>query len=141
MDPWKDARYGPRHLVKARWFTVAAATALALGIGANTSTALSADQRTREIGIRVALGAEPRQMSWLSLRRSLRYLAIGLPVGILGALGVGQLLQSILVQISSTDPLTPAGIVLLLAVVSLVACLIPARRAARLDPMVALRVE
>ncbi len=140
MDPWKDARYGALHLVKARWFTVAAATALTLGIGSNTITAFSVDQRAREIGIRIALGAQPRQMSWLSLRRSLGYLAIGLPVEILGALGVGQLLRSILV-ISPTDPLTLADIVLLLAVVSLVVCLIPARRAARLDPMVALRVE
>ena len=80
-------------------------------------------------------------MSWLSLRRSMGYLAIGLPAGILGALGVGRLLQSTLVQISPTDPLTLVGIVLLLAVVSLVACLIPAQRAAHLDPMVALRVE
>ena len=81
-------------------------------------------------------------MSWLSLRRPLGYLAIGLPAGILGAsLGVGQLLQSILIQISPADPLTLAGIVLLLAVVSLVACLILAQRAARLDSMVALRIE
>lgn len=91
-------------------------------------------------GSRVALGAEAGQISWLTFRRSLCYLAIGLPAGFLGALGVGQVLQAVLV-ISPTDPMTLAGIVALFAVVSLLACLIPAQRAARLDPMVALRPE
>ena len=102
--------------------------------------ASSVAQRTREIGIRVALGAEARQISWLTLRRSLRYLAIGLPAEFLGALGTGQVLQAVLV-VSPTDPLTLAGIVALFAVVSLLACLVPARRAARLDPMVGFRPE
>ena len=109
-------------------------------VGVYAVTASSVAQRTREIGIRVALGAEAGQISWLALRRSLRYLAIGLPAGLLGALGVGQVLAAILV-VSPTDPLTIAGIVALFAVVGLVACVVPARRAAHLDPMVALRVE
>ena len=122
-------------------FSAFAGIALVLSaVGVYSVTASSVAQRTREIGIRVALGAEAGQISWLTLRRSLRYLAIGLPAGFLGAVAVGQVLQAVLV-FSPTDPLTLAGIVALFAVVSLVACLVPARRAARLDRMIALRPE
>ena len=68
-------------------------------------------------------------------------LAVGLPIGLAGAAGVGLLLQSLVVQTSPTDPLILATIVLVLVVVAVVACIIPAQRAARLDPMVAFRVE
>ena len=129
------------HRVLGLMFSLFAGIALVLSaIGVYFVTASTVAQRTREIGIRVALGAEARQISWLTLRRSLRYLAIGFPAGLLGALGVGQILEAIIV-ISPTDPLTLGGIVALFTVVSLVACLVPAQRAARLDPMVALRVE
>ena len=89
----------------------------------------------------MALGAEPRQMSWLVLRRSFAQLAVGVPIGVLGASAVGRLLQGLLVQQSSTDPVTLGTIVVVLVGVAVVACLLPARRAARLDPMVALRIE
>ena len=78
---------------------------------------------------------------WLVLRLALVQLAIGLPIGIAGAFGVGRLLQSLLVQTSPTDPLTLVSIVTLLVGVAVLACLWPARRAARLDPMLALRYE
>ena len=80
-------------------------------------------------------------MSWLSLGRSFSSWLVGPPLGIAGARGVGQLLQNLLVQIGRTDPVTLSTIVLVLAGVAVFACLVPARRAARLDPMVALRVE
>ena len=80
-------------------------------------------------------------MTWLVLRRALVQLGIGLPIGLAGAAAVGQLLQSVVVQTSSTDPLILGMIVVVLAVVAVAACIIPAQRAARLDPMVALRVE
>ncbi len=111
------------------------------GVGLYSVTAHSVTQRTQEIGIRVAHGAHPRQVTWLVLRRALLQLGIGLPIGLVGAAAVGQLLQSIVVQTSATDPLLLGTIVLVLAVVAVVACIIPAQRAARLDPMVAFRVE
>ena len=122
-------------------FSAFAGIALVLSaVGVYSVTASPVAQRTREIGLRVALGAEAGQKSWLALRRSLRYLAIGLPAGILGALGVDQVLQAVL-MVSPTDPPTLAGIVALFAVASLAACLVAAQRAARLDPMIAIRPE
>jgi ABC-type lipoprotein release transport system permease subunit len=80
-------------------------------------------------------------ISWLALRRVLGHLAIGLPLGALGALAVGRLLQSLLVQTSPQDPLTLIAVVGVMAGVAIMACLWPARRAARIDPVVALRAE
>jgi putative ABC transport system permease protein len=123
-------------------FTIFAVIALILSaVGLYAVTAYSVSQRTSEIGIRMALGAQPEQVLWLVLRRSLLQLAIGLPVGIAGALGVGRLLQSLLVQTSSRDPLTIAVIALVMVVVSVAACFWPARKATRLDPVTALRYE
>jgi putative ABC transport system permease protein len=80
-------------------------------------------------------------MLWLVLRRALIQLAIGLSLGVAGAFGVGKILQSILIQTSAGDPLTLSLVVVLLIAVALLASLWPARRAARLDPMLALRYE
>ena len=139
-----------QYLAQRRWvfrvfglmFSVFAGIALILSaVGLYSVTAHSVTQRTQEIGIRVAHGAHPRQVTWLVLRRALVQLGIGLPIGLAGAAAVGQLLQSVVVQTSATDPLILGTIVLVLAVVAVVACIIPAQRASRLDPMVALRVE
>ena len=110
-------------------------------VGLYAVTAYSVTQRTQEIGLRVALGAQPGQVQWLILRRALGQLAIGLLLGVGGALGVGQILQNQLFQTSPTDPTTLVAIVGILMSVAVLACLVPARRAARLDPMVALRYE
>src|SRR5436190_24333723 len=119
-----------------------AAIALLLSsVGLYAVTAYSVRQRTQEIGIRMALGAQPRSMLWMVLRRALVQLAVGLPIGILGALGVGKILQSLLVQTSPADPVTLVSVVVLLIAVAVLACLWPARRAARLDPVRALRYE
>ena len=120
-------------------FTLIALVLSAVGLYA--VTAYSVTQRTQEIGLRVALGAQPGQVQWLILRLALKHLAIGLLIGAVGALGVGQLLQSLLVQISPTDPTTLISIMAILMSVAVLACLWPARRAARLDPMVALRYD
>jgi putative ABC transport system permease protein len=137
-------------LAQQRWtfrvfggmFTIFAAIALVLSaVGLYAVTAYSVTQRTAEIGVRMALGAQAKQVVWLILRRSLVQLAIALPIGLAGAFGVGRLLQSVLVKTNGRDPLTIAAIALLMIAVSLAACVWPARRAMRLDPVSALRYE
>ncbi len=139
-----------QRLAQTRWpfrvfgtmFTLFALIALLLSsVGLYAVTAYSVAQRTQEIGVRMALGAQSGQVAWLFLRRACVQLTIGLALGLGGAFGVGRLLRSLLVQTSSRDPFTLVSIALLLAVVSVVACLGPARRATRLDPLVALRYE
>ncbi len=101
----------------------------------------SVSQRAREIGIRVALGAQQGNVMRLVLGQGARLTAIGLVVGIATALGLTQLMGSILYGVRATDPLTFIFVAVLLALVALAACYIPARRAMRVDPMVALRYE
>jgi putative ABC transport system permease protein len=137
-------------LARQRWqyevfgsmFGVFAAIALVLSsVGLYAVTSYSVTQRTQEIGIRMALGAKPGGMLWMVLKRALIQLGIGLPIGIAGALGVGKILQSLLVQTAAGDPLTLVLVIGILVAVAVLACLWPARRAARLDPMRALRCE
>ncbi len=101
----------------------------------------SVTQRTHEIGIRMALGAEPGQVMRLILAHGLKLAVIGVAIGIGASLGLTRLMSSLLFGISATDPLTFAGVAILLTIVSLAACYIPARRAMKVDPMVALRYE
>jgi putative ABC transport system permease protein len=110
-------------------------------VGLYAVTAYSVTQRTQEIGVRMALGAQPSQVLWLFQRRALTHLAIGLVLGLAGAIGVGQLLQSLLVGTAPTDPITLLSIASLLVAVALAASFWPARRATRLDPVIALRYE
>jgi putative ABC transport system permease protein len=137
-------------LAQQRWpfrvfgtmFAIFAMIALVLSaVGLYAVTAYSVTQRTAEIGVRVALGAEPRHVAWLVLRRALLHLAIGLPLGVGGAFAVGRVLKSVLVQAGDRDLVTIAAIVALMTAVSVAACLWPARRATRPDPVSALRYE
>jgi ABC-type antimicrobial peptide transport system permease subunit len=98
-------------------------------------------QRTQEIGVRMAVGAQPRQVAWLVLRRGLRQLLVGLAIGLVSAWALSRVMADLLVGVRPGDPATLAAIATLLTVVSIAACLIPARRAARVDPMIALRNE
>jgi predicted permease len=98
-------------------------------------------QREREIGVRVALGATPAEVVRLMLVRSMVPVAIGLAVGLLGAVASTRLLSSLLYEVSPTDPLTLAAVVILLIVAAAIAAYLPARRAAGVDPTVALRSE
>jgi len=98
-------------------------------------------QRTQEIGVRVALGAVPAQIRWLVVRAAIVQLSVGLGLGLMAAWLVSGVVGSLLVQIAPTDPVTFASSAALLIAVTLSACLIPAVRATRLDPITALRVE
>jgi predicted permease len=123
-------------------FAIFAVIALVLSsVGLYAVMAYSVTERTQEIGVRMALGAEGRQMSWLILKRGLLQLAMGLTLGLAGALALSRVLRTVLVQITPTDPVTFVAITLLLTVVSIAACLLPARRATRVDPLIALRAE
>jgi ABC-type antimicrobial peptide transport system permease subunit len=103
--------------------------------------AYAVTQRTAEIGLRLALGARGGAVLWLILRRGLGQLVIGLTIGLVGAWFISMVLASLLVQITPRDPATFAVITGLLVLVALAACLVPATRAMRLDPVVALRKE
>jgi putative ABC transport system permease protein len=98
-------------------------------------------QRTQEIGVRMALGAQPSNMLALILGRGARLALIGIAAGVLGALALTRFLSSLLFGVAPKDPLTFAGVALLLFGVALAACYVPARRAMRVDPMVDLRYE
>ena len=103
--------------------------------------AYSVRQRTQEIGVRMTLGADRREVSWLVLKRGLGQLAIGLTVGLAGALALSRVMRRLLVEITPSDPVTFLSITTLLTCVSIAACLLPARRATRVDPVVALSAE
>jgi putative ABC transport system permease protein len=103
--------------------------------------AYSVSRRTREIGVRVALGAGSGDVLRMVLSQGLRTIFIGVAIGIIGSLALTHTVESLLFGVTATDPLTFAGVTLLLVAAALLACFIPARRATKVDPMVALRYE
>jgi len=121
---------------------IAGTMALLLGaVGLYGVIAYSVSQRTREIGIRIALGAQQNNVMKLILGEGMLVILIGLAIGLAGSLALTRFISSLLFGVTATDPLTFAGVAVLLAVVALAACYIPARRATRVDPIVALRYE
>ena len=98
-------------------------------------------KRVHEIGIRVAMGASAGRVARLILSRGMVLVAVGVVLGFVGALGAGRLMEDFLFQTTATDPVTYGGVGLFFAAVALVACVVPAWRALRVDPMVAFRAE
>ena len=129
-------------------YEVAAGLAAAMGllglvlsiVGVYGVISYAASQRTHEIGVRMALGAQPRQILRMILRQGIVIVAVGLVVGVLAALAAAKVVGTFL-TVSPTDPITYAAVSVLLTLVALAACAIPARRAMRVDPMVALHYE
>lgn len=119
----------------------AGAALLLASIGIYGAVAYSVEQRTGEIGVRMALGAQTRDVLRLVVNQGMRPVLIGLVIGIASAFGLGRLIASQLYEVSAHNPALLAGSTLLLATTALVACLLPARRAAHVDPIQALRAE
>jgi predicted permease len=129
-----------RRMVRLASFFGLVALALA-SVGLYGLMAYAVVCRTSEIGVRMALGALPANVLWMILRESLLLVGVGVTLGLAASVAAVRVIQYQLYGLSPTDPLTFGAVVLLLGVVALLACLVPARRAARVDPMTALRTE
>jgi len=114
---------------------------LLAAIGLYGVLAFTVSQRTREIGIHLALGAQNRDVLVMVIRQGMFLVVIGAAFGVVVAYAVTRLIQSLLFGVSATDPLTFVLVPLVLAVVGFIACYVPARRATKVDPLVALRYE
>ena len=134
-----DLRY--RHMESLPYYTFGIVAGFLAVAGIYGVMAYSVSQQTREFGIRLALGAQPYNIVNQVLRRSFLLIGIGLCFGIVGTLVLGRILSSMVFGISPLDPITYVGVSTLFTVVILLACYIPARRAAKIDPMEALRCE
>jgi len=130
-------------------FRLGASLAAAMGllglllaiVGVYGVVSYAATQRTQELGVRMALGATPRQILALLLRQGTQLVAAGLLFGLVGAWALTRAMSHMLVGVSPSDPLTSLSVAALLSFITLLACWIPARRAMRIDPIVALRYE
>ena len=114
---------------------------LLASIGIYGAVAYTVEQRTGEIGVRMALGAQTRDVLRLVVNQGMKPVVIGLVIGILSAIALGRLIASQLYEVSAHNPALLGGATVLLAAIALLACLLPARRAALVDPVQALRTE
>jgi ABC-type antimicrobial peptide transport system permease subunit len=140
MDQIMESSMGSRRLTMLLLGLFATVALLLATVGIYGAIAFSGAQRTQELGIRRALGAQNYDIMWLMLGQGLTLALMGSALGIVGALVLTRVMRSLLFHISPADPATYIGIALLWVVVGLAASYIPARRAARIDPAQALRV-
>ena len=123
-------------------FGIAAGMALLLGsVGLYGVIAYIVSQRTREMGVRIALGAQASRVHRLVLRQGMTLALAGVALGLVGAVGVSRFLEAFLFEVEPVDPVTYGGVAALLLAVAWLACYWPARRASRVDPLVAIRME
>jgi putative ABC transport system permease protein len=141
MDQRMAEPVAPRRFQMLLFGIFAAVALLLAAVGVYGVISYGVSRRTHEIGIRMALGAEPRDVLRLIIRQSMTLVAIGVSLGLAASLALTRLMSSLLFSLSPTDPATFAVITLLLAGVALASCYLPARRAAKVDPMIALRQE
>jgi putative ABC transport system permease protein len=150
MLPVFDVRTMEEHRERSFWqqrlfgimFAVFGAIALLLAaVGVYGVLSYSVSQRTQEIGVRVALGAERRDVMRLVVGHGLKLAGLGVGFGLLGAAGITPVIASQLYNISASDPASFAGVALFLSAVALIASYVPARRATAVDPLIALRNE
>ena len=141
MDEWL-ARVvaAPRYQTTLLALFAALAMSLA-GVGIYGVMSYSVNQRTREIGVRMALGARRWNVLRLVLRQGMGLVVIGVVIGLIGAVALTRVIGSLLFDVGARDPATFSGVAILLSAVAFIACIIPARRATKVDPMVALRYE
>jgi len=141
MDELLSDSVAPRRFAAVLIGTFAGLALLLAAVGIYGVTSYTVSQRTQEIGIRMALGAQPANVRGLIIGRTMRLAAAGLALGLAGAFVVTRYLGSLLYEVRASDPATFVVVSVVLAAAALAACLIPARRAMRVDPMVALRYE
>jgi putative ABC transport system permease protein len=141
LDQIKAALIGKERLDSTLLGIFASAALLLSALGLYGVISYSVAQRTREIGIRSALGATSSDILWLTFRGGLILTGVGLGIGLAGSVGVGRILASMLFEVEQFDALTLGAIVAVQVVVALLACFVPARRALKVNPVVALRSE
>jgi len=139
MSQWVDAAQAGTRFSLLLISVFAGVAALLASIGLYGVLSTFVRQRTPEIGLRMAMGATPANIFTLVVGQGLRLSAIGVAIGLAGALAVTRLMTSMLVGVKATDPVTFAAIVAFFFAIAVVACWVPARRASNLDPTVALR--
>jgi putative ABC transport system permease protein len=140
MDALVEAQVGERHLLMILLESFAGVALLLAMVGIYGVIAYSVAQRTQEVGIRRALGARPSDILWLIIKQGFGLVLAGIILGLGGAFALTRIMKAVLFHTNATDPATFIGIALLFLLVALAASYIPARRAARIDPMAALRV-
>jgi ABC-type antimicrobial peptide transport system permease subunit len=122
--------------------TIFAALAFVISVvGLYSVLAYAVSQRTPELGIRMALGAQPGQVIRLVMRNGLELVAIGLALGLAAAAGAGRMIQTLLFDVQPLEPVVYGGVAVVFALVAALACLLPSWRASRIDPLIALRAD